>query len=109
MNILRFIQKDRLKEWFYGIVGGAATGGTCGFGLGVTSFYPDLSSKYSIQRMNAVEKVEKSTIIGSVVGGLLVSSVCNPLLSGGVFLVSTVPIYMCAKFKKDENSIRYYR
>ncbi len=109
MIIRRFIQKDRVKEWVYGVVGGATTGGTCGFGLSVVSFYPDLSSKYPIQRVNAVKKVETSTMIGSFVGSLVVSCVCNPLLSGGVFLVSTIPIYISAKFKNNENSIHHFR
>lgn len=106
-----FIKDNTLpvKEWFYGVTIGGVVGGTCGFGLSVTSLYSDLLSNNSLQRFNAIEKVEQSTMIGSSVGSLLVGTICNPLLSGGFFLVSTMPIYISAKVKNNEKSLHYYR
>lgn len=88
-----------LKEYIYGVGIGGITGGTCGFGLGIVYTYPNLRSEHKFQRKLALKKIESFTVLGTVFGSTIVGSVVNPVISGCVFLMGTLPIYLRAKFK----------
>lgn len=95
MNILR----SSLKDWFYGVGVGGITGGTCGFGSGIICTYPNLWSEQKFQRNLALNRIESFTAIGTIFGSTIVSTTINPFISGCVFLVSTIPLYLKAKLR----------